>query len=77
MHFLGGGLTDDQCVVERFKALVDGDIRPWPGEKPATGKGRRKAKRFTAIPKAVKEMRPDCTEIILCMRIPGKKLVNS
>ena len=72
MHFLGGGLADDQCVVERFKALVDGDIRPWPGEE----RRRGRAERFTAIPKAVKEMRPDCTEIVLCMRIPGKKFVN-
>ena len=64
-HFFGSGLADQRYVVERFKALANGDIRPWPGEAPATGKGRR-AKRVTATLKAVKEMRPDRTEIIIC-----------
>ena len=43
-HFFGGGLADDRYVVERFKALADGDIRRCTGEEPAaTKKGRRKA----------------------------------
>ena len=30
-HFLGPGLADDdRYVVERFKAMADGDIRRWP-----------------------------------------------
>ena len=67
VHFFGGGLADERYVVERFKATADGDIRPWPGEEPATtGKGRREAKRVTATLKAVKEMRPARTEIIIC-----------
>ncbi len=66
VHFFGTGLADDRYVVQRFKALADGDIRPWSGEQQATGKGRRKAKRITASLKAVKEMRPACTEIIIC-----------
>ncbi len=41
VHFFGGGLADERYVVERFKAHADGDIRPWPGEAPAKGKGRR------------------------------------
>ena len=57
VHFFGGGLADERYVVERFKAHADGDIRPWPGEAPAKGKGRR-AKRVTATLRAVKEMRP-------------------
>ena len=65
VHFFGGGLADERYVVERFKAHADGDIRPWPGEAPAKGKGRR-AKRVTATLKAVKEMRPTRTEIIIC-----------
>ena len=63
VHFFGGGLADERYVVERFKAHADGDIRPWPGEAPATG---RRAKRVTATLKAVKEMRPARTEIIIC-----------
>ena len=66
VHFFGGGLADEKYVVERFKAHADGDIRPWPGEAPAAGRGRRRAKRVTATLKAVKEMRPACTEIIIC-----------
>ena len=66
VHFFGGGLADERYVVERFKAHADGDIRPWPGETPAAGKGRRTAKRVTATLKAVKEMRPARTEIIVC-----------
>ena len=65
VHFFGGGLADERYVVERFKVHADGDIRPWPGEAQAKGKGRR-AKRVTATLKAVKEMRPACTEIIIC-----------
>ena len=66
VHFFGGGLADERYVVERFKAHADGDIRPWPGEAPPKGGGRRAAKRVTATLKAVKEMRPACTEIIIC-----------
>ena len=66
VHFFNGGLADERYVVERFKAQADGDIRPWPGEAPAKGRGRRAAKRVTATLKAVKEMRPSRTEIIVC-----------
>ena len=58
VHLFGSGLTDDKYVIERFKAHADGDIRPWPGG--AT------AKRVTATLKAVRELRPARTEIIVC-----------
>ena len=64
IHFFGSGLADDRYVVERFKAMADGDIRHWPGGEPA--KKGRKAKRVTATLKAVKDMRPARTEIIVC-----------
>ena len=73
-HFFGSGLADERYVVERFKALADGDIRRVPGEKPATTKsGKRTAKRPTATLNEVKEMRPARTEIIICtgLRIKG------
>ncbi len=66
VHLFGTGLEDDRYVVERFKAHADGDIRPWSGESSGKGAGRRRAKRTTAMRKAVKEMRPACTEIIIC-----------
>ena len=37
-HIFGHGLADDRYVVERFKAMVDGDIRPVQVEAPQ-GKG--------------------------------------
>ena len=50
VHFFGGGLADERYVVERFRAYADGEIRPWPGEAPATGKrGRHRAERVEDI----------------------------
>lgn len=64
-HFFGSGLVDERYVVERFKARADGDIRPWSDEA-ATNNARRSIRRATATLKAVKEMRPARTEIIVC-----------
>ena len=52
-------------MVERYRARADGDIVPAPAEALAA-KGRRKVKRATATLKAVKELRPATTEIIIC-----------
>ena len=69
------GLEDDRYVVERFKAMADGDIRRIPGDGPATTKRRRNAKRATASLKAVQELRPERNEIIICtgLRIKGSQ----
>ena len=53
-HFSGGGLSDDTYVVERFKTMVDGDIRRCVDELPAAKNGRRKTKYATASLKAVR-----------------------
>ena len=63
--FFGTGLADDRYVVERYRARADGDIVPAPAEALAA-KGRRKVKRTTATLKAVKDLRPATTEIIIC-----------
>ena len=63
-HFFGRGLADERYVVERFRAMADGDIRRWPGD--ATAKRRRGAKRVTATVTAVRELRPARNEIIVC-----------
>ena len=65
VHYFGGGLTDERYVVERYRAYADGDIRPWSGEGAAKKNGRS-PRRVTATLKAVKELRPACTEIIIC-----------
>ena len=68
VHFFGTGLADDRYVVERFRALVNGDIVPAPAEA-LKAKGARKTKRTkrTVVSrKEVEAMRPDRTEIIIC-----------
>lgn len=50
-HLVGGGLADKRYVVQRFKSMLDGDIRPVEAEapkgtrvhSPRTGRPRRNA----------------------------------
>ena len=71
-HVFGHGLEDDCYVVERFHAMANGDVRRQSGDEPVK-KGRRKGKHMIASLKAVREMRPAPTEIIVCtgLRIRG------
>ena len=65
VHFFGTGLADEKYVVERFRAMADGDIRPVRAE--ANGaNGRRKAKRMVVSRKEAEAMRPERTEIVVC-----------
>ena len=66
IHTFGCGLDgEDRFVVERFKTMLDGDIRPVQPEPPRTN-GRRKAKPVVVSRKEVETMRPARTEIIIC-----------
>ena len=71
IHMFGHGLEDDRYVVERFKSMSNGDIRPLSADGPAK-KGRRKARRTTVSRRAVKEMRPGRDEIIICTGVTIK-----
>ena len=42
-HVFGRGLADDRYVVERFKSMTNGDIRPLHAGRPGK-KGRRQAR---------------------------------
>ena len=65
IHYFGGGLEgDDRFVVERFRALACGDIRP-VRDGPANAKGGHKNKRIVISRKEAEAMRPDRTEIII------------
>ena len=72
VHNFGNGLDgENRFVVERFKALLDGDIRPVqpeasPDRGPGQAKGRRKAKRMVVSREEAEAMRPARTEIIIC-----------
>ena len=65
VHFFGTGLADEKFVVERFRAMADGDIRPVrPG--PAGANGRGKARHAVVSRRQAEAMRPERTEIIVC-----------
>ena len=65
VHLFGTGLADEKYVVEKFHARADGDIVPVPAG-PAGAKGKARTKRVIATLKAVRELRPGRTEIIVC-----------
>ena len=71
IHMFGRGLEDDRYVVERFKSMTNGDIRPVNVDGPAK-KGRRRAQRTIVTLKAVREMRPKRDEIIICTGVTIK-----
>lgn len=72
VHTFGSGLEgEDRFVVERFKTMLDGDIRPIQPEMPKS-KGRRKTKRPVVSRKQVEAMRPARTEIIVCTGLRTK-----
>ncbi len=65
IHLFGRGLEDDRYVIERYKSLANGEIRPVRAEQPKA-KGRRGQRRTIASLSAVKNLRPERDEIIVC-----------
>ena len=59
VHFFGGGLEDERYVVERFKAMANGDIRRMPGD--GAAKKGRKARCVTAMVEGAVETEPETT----------------
>ncbi len=58
-HLFGQGFDDDRYVVERFRSMADGDIRPLRPGGPRTNVSRQ----------AVRKMRPARDEIIIATGI--------
>ena len=73
VHLFGRGLDDERYVVETYRSLPSGEIRPVEAGQLKT-KGRRRARRKIVSRKAVQEMRPERDEIIVCT---GVKLTGS
>ena len=74
IHLFGRGLDDERYVVETYRSLPSGEIRPVEaGQQPKT-KGRRRPRRKIVSRKAIREMRPERDEIIVCT---GVKLAKS
>ena len=66
VHAFGSGLDgEDRFTVERYRAMVDGDIRPVRPEG-SGAKGRRGAKPPVVSRKQVEALRPARAEIIIC-----------
>ena len=64
-HVFGRGLDDERYVVEKYVSLPSGEIRPVEAEEPGTG-ARRGKRRTIMSAGAVKKMRPQRDEIIVC-----------
>ena len=73
VHLAGRGLDDERYVVETYRSLPSGEIRPVEAGQPKT-KGLRRARRKIVSRKAVRELRPERDEIIVCT---GVKLAGS
>ncbi|MCY4480416.1 MAG: hypothetical protein OXB97_11020 [Rhodospirillales bacterium] len=65
VHLFGQGLEDSRYVVEKYRSHPNGEIEPIQAEQPRT-KGRRRQRRTIASLAAVKKMRPERDEIIVC-----------
>ena len=65
VHVFGRGLEGDRYVIEKYRSLADGRINPVETEQPAT-KGRRGKRRTIMSAGAVKKLRPERDEIIVC-----------
>ena len=73
IHIFGRGLDDERYVVERFRSMADGEIRPVPVAAPAVRGRKRKdaadaAHAVTSLSN-VKQMRPARDEIIVCTAV--------
>ena len=65
IHLFGCGLEDDRYVIERYRSLANGEIRPVRAGQPKA-KGRRGQRRTIATLSAVRKLRPERDEIIVC-----------
>ena len=73
VHLFGRGLDDERYVVEKYRSHPNGEIEPVQAEQPRT-QGRRRPRRTIVSRKAVREMRPERDQIIVCT---GVKLAGS
>ena len=67
-HLFGQGLDDDRYVVERFRSMADGDIRPLRNGRLRTKK-RSKAPGTVLSRQTIRKMRPARDEIIVATGI--------
>ncbi len=71
VHLFGRGLDGERYVVERYRSLASGEIKPVQAEGPKTGGGRR-PRRTIVSAGAVRKLRPERDEIIVCTALDLK-----
>ena len=71
VHLFGQGLEDKRYVVETYRSRPDGQIEPVEPEHSRTN-GRRKKRRTIASLAAVKKLRPERDQIIVCTGVTLK-----
>ena len=72
VHVFGRGLDGERYVVERFRSRPDGQIHPVEAEQPKAKKGGRRPRRTIVSAGAVRKMRPERDEIIICTALDLK-----
>ena len=65
VHLFGRGLDDERYVVETYRSLPSGEIRPVEADQPKKKAGR-KPRRIIASVSIVRKMQPERDEIIVC-----------
>ena len=65
VHLFGRGLEDSRYVVEKYRSQPNGEIKPIQAEQPKT-KSPLRPRRTIVSRRAVREMRPERDEIIVC-----------
>ena len=72
VHVFGRGLDGERYVVEKYRSRPDGQIHPVEAEQPKARKGRRRPRRTIVSAGAVRKMRPERDEIIICTALDLK-----
>ena len=75
VHVFGRGLEADRYVIEKYRSDSDGQIHPVEPEQ-TRATGRRRRRRIVAGAAAVKKLRPERDEIIVCTALNLKGLGN-
>ena len=72
VHVFGQGLDGERYVVEKYRSRPDGQIHPIEDERPKAKKGGRRPRRTIVSAGAVRKMRPERDEIIICTALDLK-----
>ncbi len=72
VHVFGRGLDGERYVIEKYRSRPDGQIHPVEAGQPKARKGGRRPRRTIVSAGAVRKMRPERDEIIICTALDLK-----